>query len=441
MRGTSRARSLARRVLGRPPSAAAVHAVKASEYASADTPVLVTIPPSRGEAGGPPARLTVLMPHLELKRMTGGPNTVINLTGRLVDLGVPVRYVATYGPLDRDEAPLRAHIERLTGSAAAGREVQLVGTEAPFPVAQGDVLMATWWPTAWVARDALRWTRSAEFVYLIQDFEPGFYAWSTNYALAEATYGFPCRAVFNERLLRDHFAAAGVGLLGADDDERAVAFDPSVDRGLFARPAHREPGAPRRLLLYARPKPERNLFPLALKALRTAVQAGVFDGEDWEFSAIGSDVPSLALDGHRTLRPAGWLGYADYARLISGSDLLLSLMLSPHTSYPPIEMATAGNLVVTNTYGAKTADALHAISPRISGVPATEEALVEALRDAVAAIREDRIPGGDAALPGSWDDALADAVPWLARTVRELARGPADAAANAGPDGAAASRA
>lgn len=429
------AASLGRRLLGRSArrSRAGGQLPPQTEegFRAPDSPGLVEVPRSEAVAGGPAARLTVLMPHLQLTRMTGGPNTIINLTGRLVDHDLAVRYVATFGPMDRDPGPLRAHISALTGSEKAGRQAELISADGPIPIASGDVLMATWWPTAYVAREAMKWNRAREFIYLIQDFEPGFYAWSTNYALASATYDFPCRAVFNERLLRAHFAAGDIGRFGPNaSGDRAVAFDPSVDRRLFRRPASdhipsRARG--RRLVFYARPRTERNCYALGLRALRTAVQEGAFDGEDWEFVAIGADLPELALSDRHTLRPSGWLGYADYAQLLSQSDLLLSLMLSPHTSYPPLEMAAAGNLVVTNVLGAKTADALQEISPRIVGVNPTVEDLVAAMRHAAATIRAGRVPTGDIALPETWTDALADAVPWLARTVRVLAAGsPAD---------------
>ncbi|HEX7473338.1 MAG TPA: hypothetical protein VF323_09665 [Candidatus Limnocylindrales bacterium] len=394
------------------------------EYQSLDSPTLVAVPRFRPVADLSRPRLTVLMPHLQLTRMTGGPNTILNVTGRLAEHGIALRYVATFGRLDGDAGPLRDHIAALSGSAVAGRESELVAADAPIAVAPNEVFMATWWPTAYVALEALATTRVREFLYFIQDFEPGFYPWSTNHALALATYDFPCRAVFNERLLRTHFASAGIGRFGAGAaDDAAVAFDPAVDRELFRRPPADDgsgPGRPRRLLFYARPRNDRNCFALGLRALRIAAQNGVFDREPWEFVAIGADVPELALSSRHVLRPAAWLDYREYAKLLGGSDLLLSLMLSPHTSYPPIEMAAAGNLAITNTFGAKTGAALGAISPRIIGVPPTVDGLVEGLRDATALIATDRVPRGDVDLPVSWDAATADVIPWLARTVRLL---------------------
>jgi hypothetical protein len=117
------------------------------------------------------------------------------------------------------------------------------------------------------------------------------------------------------------------------------------------------------------------------------------------------------------LRAQRWLSYEAYGELLGSSDVLLSLMLSPHTSYPPLEMAATGGLVVTNTYGPKTAESLAAISPSILGVAPEVDALVAGLRRAATS----PIPAeSDVRLPATWDESLADVVPWLAAQIREL---------------------
>jgi hypothetical protein len=129
-----------------------------------------------------------------------------------------------------------------------------------------------------------------------------------------------------------------------------------------------------------------------------------------------------------------WLELDAWAARLRGSALLLSLMISPHTSYPPLEMAACGGLAITNTFESKTAEALAAISPRIRGVMPEPDALATALAEAAAEIEtaaEDAggVPGGvpsapgqsqELQLPGTWEDAFRDVVPWLARSVREL---------------------
>jgi hypothetical protein len=47
------------------------------------------------------------------------------------------------------------------------------------------------------------------------------------------------------------------------------------------------------------------------------------------------------------------LSWDEYLALLSTSHLGVSLMTSPHPSYPPLEMAMSGMVVVTNRWGPK----------------------------------------------------------------------------------------
>jgi hypothetical protein len=53
---------------------------------------------------------------------------------------------------------------------------------------------------------------------------------------------------------------------------------------------------------------------------------------------------------------------AEYREFLKAHDVGLSLMYTPHPSLVPIEMASAGMLVVTNSFANKTAERLTAIS-------------------------------------------------------------------------------
>ena len=393
-------------------------------YRSLDGPELVGGPvPGRDPGLDDDPRLVVLMPHLTLSRMSGGPNTILQITARLLRLGVRLRYVATFGGLDPDPAALRRHLEAVTGAEVDPGAVDFVDASAPgatLGLGRDDVLFATWWPTAHLANAALPLLRAREFVYLVQDFEPGFYPWSTKYALALATYDLPIRAIVNEPLLLDHLRAERVGRFEASAAEGHVAtFMPAVDRDRFAR-RPRPAGAPRRLVFYARPRNPRNLFELGLRALRAAAAEGIFDGAAWEFRAIGQELDDLPLSGRHVLQATPWLSYEDYAAFLGEADVLLSLMLSPHTSYPPLEMAVAGGSVVTNTFGAKTSTAMTAISPAIRAVPPDVGSLVTALREVVASGPPTADRRSAAGLPNSWDEALREVVPWLHATIAEL---------------------
>lgn len=364
----------------------------------------------------------ILLPFLQVHQMSGGPNTALHLGARVAARGIPVRIVATQGPVDSDLAALRAHAIGLAGlSEVAGDLTFESVAQPPMPLRLGrhDVLLATWWPTAHIARAALEATASREFLYLIQDFEPAFYPASSNAALAMATYDFPMRAIFNESLLQEHFRANRVGRFASPAVlDQSIVFEPAVDRALF-RPSPRT--GPRRLLFYARPMNARNAFELGLLALREAVQRGAFDA-DWELSSIGDQVPELDLGAGRKLRPIPWQSFAEYAALLGRSDALLSLMLSPHTSYPPLEMAAAGGTVVTNVFGVKTASSLATLSSRIVAVEPSVEALAGALA-LVAAGPRNLSMTADLNAPSSWDLSLEPVVDWILASMDEIASG------------------
>ena len=80
------------------------------------------------------------------------------------------------------------------------------------------------------------------------------------------------------------------------------------------------------------------------------------------------------------------LPWSDYADLVSKMDLGLCLMDTSHPSYPPLDLAAAGAVVVTNTHGSK--QSLQNWSNNIIAAPPTILALVDALRHGVMLSRD-----------------------------------------------------
>ena len=106
----------------------------------------------------------------------------------------------------------------------------------------------------------------------------------------------------------------------------------------------------------------------------------MFD-DDWEFHGVGTLGPEYDVDlGHgRTMKLCGTLSQSDYGATLSEFDIGLSLMLAPHPSVLPFEMASAGQVVITNAYESRTADVLHAISGNIEPCEADPFSVAEAL--------------------------------------------------------------
>ena len=74
---------------------------------------------------------------------------------------------------------------------------------------------------------------------------------------------------------------------------------------------------------------------------------------------MGENFDRSALRACERIEILGRLGLKPYAELASRAALGVSLMISPHPSYPPLEMAAAGVQVITNTYGVRDLAKVH----------------------------------------------------------------------------------
>lgn len=365
----------------------------------------------RGLAAQP--ALNVLQPILTPESMTGGPNTIINLAFWVATQGVPVRLVTTRGGAETDPTWFWQHLAKVTGEQARPASLSVVSAadaSAPLPIGPRDMFLATHWTTAQQVKQTLDRMEVKRFFYLIQDFEPGFYAWSSNHALALETYGLDHIGIFNERTLFDYLLAQGAGRYADPDFAHTdLVFEPAIDRAVFHPPTAPRANGRRRLLFYARPTNARNMLGLGLSALRAAVAAPEFQASDWEFLAIGSrgSLPEMPIGEGHILRPAPWADYAGYGKQLRESDILLCPMLSPHTSYPVLEMAASGGISVTNSFATKTRAKLEKISANIIAGPPTEEGFTQGLREAAARVSRGVDVNAKLDLPADWRDALS----------------------------------
>lgn len=369
------------------------------------TPMLVHYRPAPVET----PRLNVLDAAWSVMGMTGGPNTVINLAFRIARSGVPVRLVSTVEAATIDPKWLHGHAASLLGSGEVPNIQVASAAQAgpPLQLGPGDVFLATHWTTAQQLKAVLPGMPCRQFFYMLQEFEPGFYPWSSNFALAIETYGMDYWPIINQATLADYLLAQPLGRLNDPVmRDRAIVFEPAVDATLFHPGAATAPSRPRRLLFYARPTNTRNLFGMGLMALREAAADPAFAG--WEFLSIGSrgSVPDLPLGNGHTLRRAPWMDYAGYGDVLRGADILLCPMLSPHTSYPVLEMAACGGLSVTTTFATKTLGALAAMSDNIVAVEPTVEALAHGLVQGASRVNSGQRGSAASTLPRDWGTAL-----------------------------------
>lgn len=215
----------------------------------------------------------------------------------------------------------------------------------------GDVFIASAW---WTARhifdlesDRRRYFGGdLPFIYLIQDDEPYFYGWSTRFSLAESTYrrGARTLAIVNSEELFDDLSARY-------EFSRAWCLPYKTNEAISQRLA----AAPRErlILVYGRPSVHRNLFELTVAALVAWQQRDPIFASRWSIVFLGEEFSETWLEPLQNARVRGKAELEEYAGYLNRALVGLSLMVSPHPSYPPLEMAEAGMFVVANGYGAK----------------------------------------------------------------------------------------
>ena len=379
---------------------------------------------------GEPERVNLLVPTIDLAHLFGGYIAKFNLARRLARSGMRVRIVTVDRALPLPRS-WRRQVESYSGLEGLFDEVEVAfgrDGEGPLETNPRDRFVATTFWTAHIAHAAVARTERSRFLYLIQEYEPYTFVMGSWAAVARSTYDLPHAALFSTEMLRDFFAARGYGVFagGAERGRELSAFFRNAITPVGA------PGAAelaerssRRFLFYARPEPHaaRNMFELGLMALTRAVAGGLFDPR-WEINGIGSvgGPERLQLGAGRTLELLPRRDQAGYAELLRGHDAGMALMLTPHPSLVPIEMASAAMAAVTNTFETKTADALGAISPNlIAGAPSLE-AIVAALGTAVERAEDPAARARAAAVdwPSAWDESLGEDVMRRVSSLLEL---------------------
>ena len=373
--------------------------------------------------------INVLLPSLHVKHMSGGPNTALLFAALLAEKGENIRLISCDVSAEGEEKMLYAHMDSLLRRPVVRKKIKLVDAfdrSVPVFIGINDVFFATAWWTAQIAKYGTKHTLYKSFIYLIQDFEPILHEASTFYSRALETYGLPHIPLVNTSLLLDHLVEVKAGLY-ADKQfvNNALAFEPAIDRNYYFPDKTLTSNIKKKVLLfYARPTmAKRNLFETGVVALRKAVASGLITNEHWEVWAMGEKLPPVPLGNGVELKPLPWLSFEEYAKQVRTADLLLSLMLSPHPSYPPLEMAASGKLVVTNSFSVKTSERLRKFSTNIIVAEPNPQSVAIALEKAISRINiglPSYDPNGSIMLPETWEESLNDILPDLLSQIETL---------------------
>jgi hypothetical protein len=281
----------------------------------------------------------------------------------------------------RDTPPAASNFQRLLAfqGIPSCAEVEFCfanpkGESQHLDITERDLFISTsWWTTSCIRKSV----PARSIIYLLQEDERIFYPNGDDRLLCSEVIADPeIRFVVNTRLVFDTLVADGFSNIA----KRGVWFEPSFSPTHYCWDENRD-RSKLGFLFYARPGNLRNLYYRGMEAIAAAIEIGLFENADWCFNFAGKDLSPVSLP--RGIRPILHqnLAWADYAKLVRSMDLGLCLMQSVHPSYPPLDLAASGAVVLTSRFGRKVS--LEQYSTNILCSDVTLDALIDGLRTAV----------------------------------------------------------
>lgn len=302
-------------------------------------------------------RLNLVLPTVNPKEVFGGISTALKIFEELkiaFEGALDVRVIVTETHISAVTDSLKGYHIQQIGAEEYAKEVLLGAkerTDKHLQLRPNDIFVGTAWWTAlncFRAHDAQKsfFGEAPKVIYLMQDFEPDFYGWSTRYSLAEATYlrGNDTIALMNSEELMQHFASKY-------HHPHKLVIPYAINSNIDASLTHSV--RDKIILFYARPSTVRNCFEAGVDGLALWARRNPAQASQWKVYCIGEEFSSNLVQTLPNCIITGKMSLEEYASLLSRASVGLSLMVSPHPSYPPLEMAYSGVRTVTNRYPGK----------------------------------------------------------------------------------------
>lgn len=310
---------------------------------------------------GDTLRLNILSPSVDKKHVFGGISTALKFYEDLgAKLGCPVRIIVTDAPVEWNNAVQVDGYKLVSASKDSLEARQVVPfcnrAGKTFPVGKNDIFLATAWWSAYNISEVMRWQADyykqemKPMLYMVQDYEPGFYPWSSRYLMADSTYkmDIPTVAIINSTLLKDHFENNGYKFA------RSYSFDPVLNDSLkeYLYVHEKDYKRKKQMLIYGRPSVERNALELIVASLKEWAKSYP-KANEWTILSAGEAFGNIPITEELAIQSVGKLSLEEYGKTMLETSIGISLMVSPHPSYPPLEMSTFGIRTITNCYGSK----------------------------------------------------------------------------------------
>lgn len=323
------------------------------------------------------ARITMVTDSIARSSLLGGVGTALIFCTMLANRMEASLRIATRtepptaGDIESFLALWKVHIDNGVQFAFA----PINGELYELDVFENELFVTTsWWSTA----ATLNAVTPTSIFYLLQEDERMFYPFGDDRHRCDAIMSNrEIQFIVNTELLFNHLIDTGLDSIGT----RGVWFEPAFPKWIYNKKPDNKDGK-RKLFFYARPDNPRNLFYLGIEVIDQAIQSGALDLANWDVYLVGKNIPALEFtNGYQPIYSEG-LTWQNYAALIGTIDLGLSLMSTPHPSYPPLDLVASGALVVTNRFLNK--QDLSNYSPNVICADLDLHSLTAALSNAIA---------------------------------------------------------
>ncbi len=316
-----------------------------------------------GELGKKKARLNIIIPQFDKEASYGGIRSAMELAFQLSMHYDSIRFISV---VTLKKGNLFDFNDYVVNPSQKNIEIVSLYDNEEIICHENEIFLCTSWETVMVwesysevlTRVGLR--RNA-FYYFIQDFEPGFFPFGYNYTLVQKTYSYPgfTHAIFNSQELYDFFKISSFSF------EKEYIVKPSLDTSIFNYLLSRNYKLKQKdkkgiqILMYGRPNP-RNCFESIVEGLSRFFRS-LSPDERMKYSIVsaGASHDNILLLPDVLIKNLGKLPMEKYIEELEKSHIGISFMVSPHPSYPPLEMATFGLYTITNKFFNKDLSTYH----------------------------------------------------------------------------------
>ncbi len=293
-------------------------------------------------------RVTLVTDSISAGSFYGGVGTAIIFAALLAEARQAQLRIVT-----RTQPPQPDNVEDLfkAHQIVLSKDMQFVFSPSSnnaesIDILEDELFLTTSW---WTTQSVLGAVREDRIIYILQEDERMFYGrGDAYYRCEEVLSNQKIRFLVNCSLLYDHLISSGLSNIA----DRGICFEPAFHREVFAQKKDKSKDK-FKMMFYARRFNERNLYHFGIELIELAIARGIIDLDRWDILFFGKDIPFMKFSNGYTPQRFENLKWTEYGELISHVDLGLSLMYTPHPSYIPFDLATAGAVAVTNRCGIK----------------------------------------------------------------------------------------